>query len=73
MLLLMTCARRLLMQYYGDDPNKQKEAVSLFRFGAEQNVPQAQHYLALMYEYGFGRQHAFLSTHGSTVHLGSQI
>jgi TPR repeat protein len=42
------------MEHSGHNFDKQVEAVSLFRFGAEKNIPQAQHLLAVMYEYGLG-------------------
>ena len=47
---------RLLMESRESGPDKHREAVSLFRFGAELHIPQSEHLLAVMYEYGLGAE-----------------
>ena len=41
----------------GDD--RYREAVGLFRFGAERRIAQSQHLLAVMYEYGLGVEQSY--------------
>jgi TPR repeat protein len=49
---------RMLLEGTGVTQQLQ-EAASLFRIAAEHNIPQAEHFLALMYEYGRGIELSF--------------